>query len=67
MMFGIHGSEEVGAGSRLRQCRKSPSLMRRNIPMPHAARLHSRHCAAFNSSDGRLVTSATVSGACWRR
>jgi len=32
-----------------------------------AARLNSSHWAAFNSAGGRLVTSATVSGACWRR
>src|SRR5271157_4157569 len=35
--------------------------------MPQAARLNWSHCWAFNSSGGKLVTRATVSGRCWRR
>src|SRR5664279_4087066 len=38
----------------------------RPLSMPQAARLACSHRAAFNSTGGRLVTSATVSGACWR-
>ena len=38
----------------------------RPLSMPQAARLCASHWAALSSSGGRLVTSATVSGACWR-
>src|SRR5436190_10309688 len=35
--------------------------------IPHAARLSASHCSALSWCGGKLVSSATVSGLCWRK
>ena len=39
----------------------------RPFSMPQAARLSASHCLALSCCGGKLVSSATVSGLCWRK